>query len=300
MMSNPTQKRILPLALALLTALLCARVPARPQVASATSSGSMELLTLHSSIFANTRTIRVWLPPGYASPSSASRKYPVFYFTDGIAVFHGRQLDRIAAQLIASGKIPPAIFVGIDNGGSTQESKNPETDRANEYLPFPDEFLNPPLPHPQGKLFPDFFTREVRPLVESRYRVNGEIGLAGSSYGAAIALYTVLQNPASFRWLLLESPSLYIDHDHLLRLSAEQKRWPSRVYIGAGTDEGEGDSKQEMVNDVNRLTRAIQSHTASCTFIVPGAQHNEDAWRNRLPGALEFLLGNRPCPVPSP
>jgi enterochelin esterase-like enzyme len=233
----------------------------------------MELLTLHSSIFANTRTIRVWLPPGYTSLPLASRKYPVFYFTDGIAVFHGRQLDRIAAQLIASGQIPPAIFVGIDNGGSTRESKNPGTDRANEYLPFPDEFLTPPLPNPQGKLFPDFFTREVRPLVESRYRVNGDIGIAGSSYGAVIALYTALKNPASYRWLLLESPSLYVDHDRLLALSEKQKRWPLRVYIGAGTGEGEGDASQEMVNDVNRLTRIIQNQTTSCTLIIPGTRH---------------------------
>jgi predicted alpha/beta superfamily hydrolase len=295
-MFDRNQKLILPPAIALFVAMLCNLSPARPQSPPTTSSDSFELLTLHSRVFSNTRTIRVWLPPGYSSPSSAARRYPVFYFTDGIAVFHGRLLDRIAAQLITAGQIPPAIFVGIDNGGSTRESKNPGTDRANEYLPFPDQFLAPPLPNPKGKLFPDFFTHEVRPLVESRYRVNGEIGLAGSSYGAAIALYTVLQDPAAYRWLLLESPSLYINNDHLLRLSEEQKRWPPRIYIGAGTDEGDGDAKQEMVNDVNRLTRAIQDHTASCTVIVPGARHNEDAWRARLPAALEFLLGNHACP----
>lgn len=299
-MFNSAQKPILPRTLVLLSVMFCVHLPARPQASPALSGGSIEFLTLHSKIFANTRTIRVWLPPDYASPASASRKYPVFYFTDGIAVFHGRQLDRIAAQLIAAGKIAPTIFVGIDNGGSTRESKNPGTDRANEYLPFPDQFLTPPLPDPKGKLFPDFFTHEVRPLVESHYRVNGDIGIAGSSYGAAIALYTVLQNPAGYRWLLLESPSLYIDNDRLLRLTEHQKRWPSRIYIGAGTDEGEGDAKQEMVNDVNRLTRAIQNRSDSCTLIVPGAQHNEDAWRSRLPGALEFLLGGSPCPSSQP
>jgi len=276
--------------------MLCIPLPACTQSSRSTSGGSMELLTLHSKVFANTRFIRVWLPPDYANPTSASRKYPVFYFTDGIAVFHGRQLDRIAAQLILSGQIAPAIFVGIDNGGSTRESKSPGSDRANEYLPFPDEYLEPPLPDPKGKLFPGFLTNEVRPLVESRYRVNGEIGIAGSSYGAAIALYTVLQNPAGYRWLLLESPSLYINHDRLLSLSENQKRWPSRVFIGAGTDEGEGDAKQEMVNDVKRLSRTIQDGTTTCTLIVPGAQHSEDAWRARLPLALEFLLGNHPCP----
>ncbi|HET6205363.1 MAG TPA: alpha/beta hydrolase-fold protein, partial [Terracidiphilus sp.] len=88
----------------------------------ALASGSMEFLTLHSKVFSNTRTIRVWLPPGYGSPSSSHNKYPVFYFTDGVAIFHGRELDRTAADLVSTHQIPPVIFVGIDNGGSTRES----------------------------------------------------------------------------------------------------------------------------------------------------------------------------------
>jgi len=138
--------------------------------AEVTSAPRTELLTLHSRIFGNTRTIRVWLPPGYDDPAQANSRYPVFYFTDGIASFHGRHLDTIAEELIRSGKIPATIFVGIDNGGSTVESKNPGSDRANEYLPYPDSFLDPPLPNPRGNLFPDFLEQEVRHLVESKFR----------------------------------------------------------------------------------------------------------------------------------
>jgi hypothetical protein len=264
---------------------------------NAVLTGTLELLTLRSKVFSNTRTIRVWLPPGYNDAASSLRNYPVFYFTDGIAVFHGRQLDRISAELTIEHRIPPTIFVGIDNGGSTHESKAPGTDRANEYLPFPDEFLEPPLPNPQGKLFPQFFEREVRPLVEKRYRTNGKIGIAGSSYGGVIALYSVLQNAKEFRWLLLESPSLYVDHDALLKMSAAQEKWPDRVYVGAGTEEGEGDAKREMVDDVNRLIHAVEHRTTACLVIAPGAQHNEDAWRARLPFALRFLLGGEKCSI---
>jgi imidazolonepropionase-like amidohydrolase/predicted alpha/beta superfamily hydrolase len=259
------------------------------------SSTNLEILTLHSNIFNNTRSLRVWLPPDYQDPNQSDRKYPVFYFTDGVAAFHGRELDRVADDLIRSKQIPPTIFVGIDNGGSTLESKNPGSDRANEYLPYPDEFLTPPLPHPLGKLFPSFLEEEVRPLIESRYRTNSEVGLAGSSYGAAIALYTVLERPGHYHWLLLESPSLYIANDELLRRSASSSTWPARVYLGAGTNEGEGDSKLEMVQDVNRLTTLLKNRTSVCLLIVPGAEHNENAWHARLPSALRFLLGNEPC-----
>jgi imidazolonepropionase-like amidohydrolase/predicted alpha/beta superfamily hydrolase len=257
------------------------------------SSYNVEILTLHSKIFNNTRNLRVWLPPDY--PNQPDRKFPVFYFTDGVAVFHGRELASIADKLIRNREIPPAIFVGIDNGGSTPESKNPGTDRANEYLPYPDEFLTPPLPHPQGKRFPAFLEDEVRPLIESRYRTNGEVGLAGASYGGAIALYTVLERPGHYRWLLLESPSLYIANDELLRRSSTSWNWPARVYIGAGSNEGEGDAKQEMVHDVNRLKDIVQTRASVCLIVVRGAEHNEDAWRARLPAALRFLLAGEPC-----
>jgi enterochelin esterase-like enzyme len=259
------------------------------------SAGKIELLTLRSRIFSNTRTIRVWVPPGYYDPSQEQTKYPVFYFTDGIAAFHGRQLDRIAERLIRTKKIPPAIFVGIDNGGSTLESKAPLSDRADEYLPYPDEFLSPPIPSPRGKQFPEFFEDEVRPLGEARYRTQDAIGLAGASYGAAIALYTIMERPGNYHWLLLESPSLYIYNDELLHRADQFRDWPERVYIGAGTNEGEGDVKREMVDDVKRLNKSLHTGTKTCLTIIPGAVHDEDAWRLRLPVALEFLLGNGDC-----
>jgi enterochelin esterase-like enzyme len=255
-----------------------------------------DLLTLRSKIFHNTRTIRVWLPPEYRDPDQPQRRFPVFYFTDGVATFHGRELDRVAGDLIRNKQIPPTIFVGIDNGGSTLESKHPGSDRANEYLPYPDEFLTPPLRNPQGKLFPSFLEDEVRPLVESRYRTTDEVGLAGSSYGAAIALYTVIERPGHYKWLLLESPSLYISNDELLKRSTSTQKWPARIYSGAGTNEGEGDSKLEMVKGVNRFKDAIGSRASLCLLTVPGAEHDEKAWRARLPAALQFLLGNEPCP----
>lgn len=266
-------------------------------IAQTRSAPRVDLLTLHSNIFGNTRTIRVWVPSGYDNASQLKSSYPVFYFTDGIAAFHGRRLDAIATQLIKSGKIPATIFVGVDNGGSTLESKNPGSDRANEYLPYPDDFLIPAVPTPHGSQFPDFLEQEVRPLVESRYRIQQDaVGLAGASYGAAIALYTIMERPGRYRWLLLESPSLYIDNDRLLRRSAQFHQWPSRVYIGAGTQEGKGDAKREMVNDVKRLAGAVGHNSSTCVFIVSGAEHGEDAWRFRLPAALRFLLGSDACP----
>lgn len=257
----------------------------------------LELLTLRSKIFSNTRTIRVWLPPGYHAAEHRDHRYPIFYFTDGIAAFDARQLDKIAGELVATGKIPPTFFVGIDNGGSARESKNPGSDRANEYLPYPDDSLEPPLKNPQGKRFPVFFEKEVRPLIEARYRTNGEVGLAGASYGGAIAVYTAMENPGGYKWLLIESPSLYIADNILLRRAEKFRKWPARVYVGAGTNEGLGDAKREMVDDATRFVKSVASSAKTCFLLVPDAVHNEGAWRARLPAALAFLLGDSPCPA---
>ena len=261
------------------------------------AQGTMEFLTLRSRVFSNTRTIRVWLPPGYNDPSERTRRYPVFYFTDGIAAFDGRKLDKVAGDLMRGGKIPPTIFAGIDNGGSTRESEHPGSDRANEYLPYPDSSLEPPVPHPHGKLFPAFLENEVRPLVESRYRINGEVGLAGSSYGGAIAVYTAMEKPGHYKWLLIESPSLYIADEVLLRSAEKFQQWPERVYVGAGTNEGQGDAKREMVEDAKRFVKSVSASTKSCFVLAQGVVHSEEAWRARLPIALTFLLGDSSCPT---
>ncbi len=282
---------------ALLASLIFIRGNNAPFSSEVTSAPRIDLLTLRSKIFGNTRTIRVWLPSGYDDAAQAQSKYPVFYFTDGTATFHGRNLDGTAHRLIRGGKIPATIFVGIDNGGSTLESKNPGSDRATEYLPYPDDSLVPAIPVPHGRQFPDFLEQEVRPLVESKYRTQNAVGLAGASYGAAIALYTVLERPGRYRWLLLESPSLYIDNDHLLRRATQFQQWPLRVYIGAGTQEGKGEAKLEMVNDVKRLAKSIRRNSNVCVLIVPSAEHSEEAWRSRLPAALKFLLGSDSCEI---
>ena len=51
-------------------------------------------------------------------------------------------MDETLTGLLGEGRIPPLIAVGIDNAG--------RSGRAKEYLPYPDEFLDPPEPSPQG------------------------------------------------------------------------------------------------------------------------------------------------------
>lgn len=255
--------------------------------------GDLEVRPFTSRVFHNTRMLRVWLPPGYHDPGQRSERYPVLYLNDGqnlfdacTSAFNAQEwsADETATELIRAGSIPALIIVGIDNAG--------KKDRPNEYLPFPDDTLKPVMPKVHGKDYPKFLLDEVLPFINREYRTDldpAKTGLGGSSYGAGIALYTVMARPGRFGKLLLESPSLYYDNNHLLRRAEHNPQWPQRIFMGVGT-------VSEPVDDVRRLAALLRRSGLGPERLSvveqPGAAHNEDAWARRLPNALQLLYAD--------
>jgi enterochelin esterase-like enzyme len=271
-------------------------------------SGPTELLTLRSQVFHNTRHLRVLLPPAYRDAANEARRYPVCYFFDGIAAFDAWGVPQVTATLWAAGAIPPAVLVGIDNGGSTAESKNPVRDRAQEYLPYADQsWTGKDAPVPLGASLPAFLFDEVMPLVNARYRTSTsaqDTTLAGDSYAGVAALYVAMTRPDRFGALLLESPSLHIGDGRLLRDARAVTRWPRRLYLGVGTHEGAATADQSgMVANARHLHDLIaRSHPEVRVDlqITPGAEHNYEAWHRRLAAALRFVLGPEPTTAAKP
>lgn len=263
------------------------------QSRTCTATGDLEIVAFESRIFTAPRSLRILLPDGYRDARNRSRKYPVLYLNDGqdlfdrcTTLFSGDEwrVDETVRNLIATGKLPPMIVVGIDNGGRRLRPK--------EYLPYVDEFLAPPEPDPQGKFYPRFLD-EVLAFVEQRYRVKPGARnrvLGGSSYGAGAALYALIERPGSFDGLLLESPSVYAGDYGLLKDAERVRSWPRRVYIGTGT-------VREPVGDVEKLgalfRKAGLKGNRLRVVTQPGADHSQSAWGQRLPKALMFLFGAR-------
>jgi predicted alpha/beta superfamily hydrolase len=253
--------------------------------------GNVQFLQLRSHVFGNTRTLRVWLPPGYADQRNKRTRFPVLYLNDGQDLFDACtstysglewRADETATRLVREGKIRPLIIVGIDNAG--------RRGRAREYLPFPDETLRPPVPHVAGKVYPQFLITEVMPLINRTYRTDprpANTGIGGSSYGAGVALYTVFEDPRRFGILLLESPSLYSHDDYLIHRAETFRRWPNRIFIGVGT-------VNEPVGDVRKLEAIIRSSGPGTPHLlveqISGAEHSPEAWARRFPDALQFLF----------
>lgn len=270
--------------------------PASSSEDSPDLAGELRLHELQSRIFRNTRMLRVWLPPGYSALENQRRHYPVFYLNDGQNLFDPAtayigvdwQADEAADRLIREGRIPPLIIVGVDNA---------QKERPREYLPY--RSFHPPIMRPQGKRYPDFLLNEVMPFVNRQYRIARgpeNTGLGGSSLGAIISLYTVLDRPGVFGRLLLESPSLFISNRQLLKSSRAFRQWPARIFMAMGSREaGAEERDQEVVEDVRELEHVLRRaglrEDRLLVRIDEGATHSEAAWARRFPEALAFLFG---------
>lgn len=272
-------------------------LPAQP-----TADNSQVVVTpITSTVFQNTRSLRVYLPAGYASDQTA-RRYPVMYFNDGFAVFAPRSWNapRTLDSLIANRIIPPMIVVGIDNAASIPGVQNPVQARTNEFLPYPDS-TEPNLPDPQGLRYPEFIVNEVMPLIERSFRVltgAEHTGIAGSSYGALAALITVTRHPGRFSALILESAPLFLFKQRLITESQKFTNWPAAVYVGVGTGESDDPAVLRLASDnlLERFTNIVRAQSPSSRvkyFVVDGATHSSAAWGARLPVAMTFLYGGR-------
>jgi predicted alpha/beta superfamily hydrolase len=255
---------------------------------------SLDVHVLDSKYLQTSRRITVMRPQ---PTGDGPRPLPVLYLNDGQNLFDparafGGNTWRVAETvnwLVAEGRIPPLMVVGIDHGG---------VQRAREYLPVEDH-RNPHARRPLGRQYIEFVTREVVPFIERNYDVSRRTSgraLGGSSYGAVAALLTVLERPGVFGRLLVESPSLYVGGRILLRKARRAPRWPARVYLGVGTQEtSRADVNRETVENVRTLESILRSAglgTRRLKIVVEeGARHTETAWAGRLPESLAFLFG---------
>jgi predicted alpha/beta superfamily hydrolase len=261
-----------------------------------TVTGDLEIQPFTSRVFGNTRNLRILLPSGYHDMTSRHRRYPVMYLQDGQNLFdaatsafgHEWQVDETMERLWAEHKVEPMIIVGIDNA---QEK------RADEYLPYRDEKFAPQVTNPRAVDYGTFLIDEVMPYIVKHYRVKTgaeNTGLGGSSYGGLVSLYTVMHHPGAFGHLLIESMPLHIQDGHLIRDAQNTKEWPQKIFLGIGTKETNSPAMaEEHVNWTRKLDDVLKAQGLTdqrLKFVIaPGAEHNEQAWADRFPQAMEFL-----------
>jgi predicted alpha/beta superfamily hydrolase len=249
----------------------------------------------HSDALGNSRTVAVYLPPGY---ESSNERYPVLYMQDGQNLFDAAtayggnewQIDETCERLMRSGELPPFIVVAVYN----------TDDRIPEYTPVPD----PGYGGGRGELYGKFLIDELKPFIDKNLRTLPDAehtGLMGSSLGGLISLHLGLGRPDVFSRIGALSPSLWwADGELTKRLEASappQSR--ARVWIDMGTREG--DNPGGRVAETRVLGGVLQARgwregDDLSVQVIDGAGHNESSWRERAAEVLKFLFPVQPRP----
>jgi predicted alpha/beta superfamily hydrolase len=253
----------------------------------------------------NTRALRVRLPAGYAGGAAS---YPVLYMHDGQNLFDGAdasfgrewQVDETTDRLVAEGRIPEVIVVGIDSTPA----------RIDEYTPTEAEGFTGPNGERGGKgpLYTRFLVEEVKPYIDSHYRTRcgpESSAVLGSSLGGLISLDIGWRHPEVFGRVGALSPSFWWNQrDTLARLQqAGESAMPrSRVWIDAGTreenDDRDDDGLIDMVDDAREVRDRLLAlgHGFGDTLgglEVKDALHDEASWAERFGDLLIFLFGSQ-------
>ncbi|NIB38113.1 alpha/beta hydrolase [Pseudomaricurvus alkylphenolicus] len=284
-----------------------------PQV----SSGKLVVHRDFPSNYVASRDIMVWLPDGY----SASNKYDVVYMHDGDALFdasthwNGQEwgVDETSADLISRGKVRPFIVVGVPNGGALRHS---------EYFPQkPWESFSPQQRRElrqskrqsgaavfhaevQSDNYLKFLVQEIKPFIDKHYSVNtgpAHTRVMGSSMGGLISIYALSEYPHIFgaaACLSSHWPGVFHVQGNPIPeafYAYLERHLPApgqhRIYFDFGTAtldalypplqaRVDGIMAARGYSDAEWITRRFQ-----------GAEHTENAWRQRLDIPLRFLLG---------
>ncbi|MBI2282496.1 MAG: alpha/beta hydrolase [Bacteroidetes bacterium] len=226
------------------------------------------------------RRIWVYLPKGYAT---SSKIYPVLYMQDGQNLFNEQTaafgewgvdecLDSLQQK---TGK--ECIVVGIDNGGEN---------RLREYNPYD----HPQFGKGEGKAYAEFLAQTLKPYIDTKYRTKKgpeNTFVAGSSMGALISLYAMMQYPSVFGASGIFSPSfsqapdIYVDAEKFTTTAQ------SRFYLYAG-----GKESPTLEADLQKMSDILQKKQRFVIrkVISPLGQHNETYWRQEFAAFYQWLM----------
>ena len=237
-----------------------------------------------------TRTIRVYLPPGYGQ---GHKRYRVLYMHDGQNLFDDATsfvgewgVDESLDALAKSDGIE-LIVVGIDHGNDK---------RLSELRPW----AHPRFGPAEGDAYLDFVVKTVKPFMDSTYRTRParkDTGIMGSSLGGLMSDYAMFRHPRVFSRIGIFSPSFWIADEIYPYTEARKLPHATRIYMMVGDNEGEEEGDKDKTVDRVRqmeavLLRSQGKRIALATLVRPGSSHNEAAWRREFPDAIRFLFGH--------
>lgn len=228
------------------------------------------------------RVVTAYLPFDHVADGTR----PALFLFDGQNVFDdtysyaGGWFAHQAVEALPRESCNVPMVVGISHGGER---------RVDELVPWR-------MPRGGGHLasFLQWVVTQVVPEAQARYgTLPGPLGtvLGGSSLGGLAALWGHFHHADTFGGALCISPSLWVANRAIFKdAQAFQRPAVSRIYLDCGGKEAGG----RMLPVVREMAEVLKSKHYPAKQLLfrpdPSGQHNEKAWRRRLPAALRFMF----------
>jgi predicted alpha/beta superfamily hydrolase len=270
-------------------------------VAADTRTGNIETFSFESELLENTRTIWVYLPPGYEE--NTEQRYPVFYLQDGQNLMDGDtafkrghewQVDETAQRLITEQKIEPLIIVGINHMNENRADEyNVKVEKSQGAGPFYNAGGG-------GEMYGFMVTEELLPFINENYRTKTEpqhTAVGGASFGCNISLYLAMEYPDKFGQTMGMSCATWFGHLWLKQeVRRLYKKKPIRVWLDVGDSEydDEGWNQAEVFRHTELyeafLSKGWKKNEDIFFLVDKGGVHFEDDWGKRFPLVLEWFF----------
>ncbi len=234
-------------------------------------------MKFHSLTLGEERVLNVYLPEGYSE--SDTTNYPVIYLLDGSMnedFIHMMGIVQFQSYSWIN-TIPPSIVVGIAN-----------IDRKHDFT-FPTSIEKDKADFPTtggSEKFIAFLEQEVKPMIQSNFRITKDATLVGQSLGGLLATEILMKKPQLFTYYLIVSPSLWWNNESLLSEKFEIGS-NTKVHVAVG-NEG-----KVMVSDARNLVKTLKKSLGSTqrniTFEYFKENNHADILHMAAYSGLKFL-----------
>ncbi|QNH62539.1 alpha/beta hydrolase [Hymenobacter sediminicola] len=282
-----------------------------------TVAGRIEHIESFASKLVEPRTVDVWLPANY----DGKRRFAVLYMHDGQMLFDSTttwnhqawNVDDVVTQLQRDGQLQDVLVVGVWNAGARRHANyfpqkpfeqltTAERDTVVQQLRQSGRSTEQFQPNSDAYL--RFLVTELKPFIDRKYRVYSDrqhTFVAGSSMGGLISMYALCEYPAVFggaACLSTHWPGTFTVRNNpmpaaflrYLRTALPDPR-THKLYFDCG-DQTLDALYPAIQREVDAVVQARgYTPTSWQTRYVPGQNHSEKAWNQRLDKPLLFLLG---------
>ncbi len=228
--------------------------------------GTLRDTVFFSSNLNNSRTIRVYTPPGYETSSDS---FPMILVHDGLEYVSLASMHNVLDYLIANNQIQPVIAVFV-----------PPVNRTPEYAGN------------QMNAFTNFIVNELMPYIKNRYRIKSgpeNCAVAGASNGGNISLWLALKHPEVFENVAAQSSNV------ISEISNGFQNVPKlnlKVYLDIGTYD-----IAVLIPLVRNLKSILQSKGYDLLYYEFHEGHSWGNWRAHIDNFLKFFFPKQPLNI---